>query len=622
MTRFFFLILFYQGTGVGTGSNIPGPSSFQSGQQRHLVATVAQYIYHRHSYRLPSLATLLLKRLATVYWRGRAAVFSVFVSAHVYIYHTSVDRMFLLNPLADERVTQLASADTGLIHDAYGRRELSLLTSVGSDDMVFNHNAKVGGLVCPGKSRFRWLAVHNFQGSHISMSEEIRLEGGLELGETKGKTGAGCKHGQENISFSFRVETQENVHIRKSLLRGSCVLLQESHYEKGRGILSERDHVELDASVSAMQNLKKEGVSVLFGKLILEETGEMQGAEMEPASVTRGRVSSIKYGFCEALAFSLSNCHSVLVLFCEAYANLFCTQFHTLSVVQSSNQKKTHHHHFQSIHIWLMVASFFMCAWALAFLVTSQVTVALVNHILAVIYVLVVSPVLIVYWALRTLSHLSNLAVFFYWANSRPLVLQIQAFCSFLAPETFSLATIHLSSWSMFYTVICLKDLNEKNASVWACRHVLYKQKRTIFLFLPKSLDIIPQALIHVNRVVTTRSGLLSVLKKVDSTPPMVVASVRDRNHKNEEEHSSSCSTCSSVSLTLSPEAEPPPVIPLPPPIPVPLPPEGGALPPYPPPRPSSSFSTTYTVMLRVGAVFVLMLVLLFLILKLVFDEL
>ena len=148
---------------------------------------MAQYIYHRHSYRLPSLATLLLKRLATVYWRGRAAVFSDFVSAHVYIYHTSVDRMFLLNPLADERVTQLASADTGLVHDAYGRRELSLLTSVGSDDMVFNHYAKVRGLVCPGKSQFRWLAVHNFQGNHNSMSEEIRLEGGLELEKQRGR---------------------------------------------------------------------------------------------------------------------------------------------------------------------------------------------------------------------------------------------------------------------------------------------------------------------------------------------------------------------------------------------------------------------------------------------------
>lgn len=39
---------------------------------RHVVATIAQYIYHRHDPRLPVLATLLLKRLAMVrtseYW--------------------------------------------------------------------------------------------------------------------------------------------------------------------------------------------------------------------------------------------------------------------------------------------------------------------------------------------------------------------------------------------------------------------------------------------------------------------------------------------------------------------------------------------------------------------------
>ncbi|RUS75550.1 hypothetical protein EGW08_016675, partial [Elysia chlorotica] len=53
--------------GSGGIGSIPGAASLQSaGQQRHLVATVAQYIYHRHSFRLPSLATLLLKRLATV----------------------------------------------------------------------------------------------------------------------------------------------------------------------------------------------------------------------------------------------------------------------------------------------------------------------------------------------------------------------------------------------------------------------------------------------------------------------------------------------------------------------------------------------------------------------------
>ena len=33
---------------------------------RHVVATIAQYIYHRHDPRLPVLATLLLKRLAMV----------------------------------------------------------------------------------------------------------------------------------------------------------------------------------------------------------------------------------------------------------------------------------------------------------------------------------------------------------------------------------------------------------------------------------------------------------------------------------------------------------------------------------------------------------------------------
>ncbi|XP_059142292.1 nucleoporin NUP188-like isoform X2 [Physella acuta] len=35
-------------------------------QHQHMVATIAQYIYHRHSFRLPTLATLLLKRLAMV----------------------------------------------------------------------------------------------------------------------------------------------------------------------------------------------------------------------------------------------------------------------------------------------------------------------------------------------------------------------------------------------------------------------------------------------------------------------------------------------------------------------------------------------------------------------------
>ena len=34
---------------------------------RHVVATIAQYIYHRHDPRLPRLATLLLKRLAMVF---------------------------------------------------------------------------------------------------------------------------------------------------------------------------------------------------------------------------------------------------------------------------------------------------------------------------------------------------------------------------------------------------------------------------------------------------------------------------------------------------------------------------------------------------------------------------
>ncbi|XP_005100205.2 nucleoporin NUP188 homolog [Aplysia californica] len=42
-------------------------SSQPAGRQlQHPVATVAQYIYHRHSHRLPALATLLLKRLAMV----------------------------------------------------------------------------------------------------------------------------------------------------------------------------------------------------------------------------------------------------------------------------------------------------------------------------------------------------------------------------------------------------------------------------------------------------------------------------------------------------------------------------------------------------------------------------
>ena len=34
--------------------------------RRHLVAVIAQYIYHRHDPRLPTLATVLLKRLAMV----------------------------------------------------------------------------------------------------------------------------------------------------------------------------------------------------------------------------------------------------------------------------------------------------------------------------------------------------------------------------------------------------------------------------------------------------------------------------------------------------------------------------------------------------------------------------
>lgn len=33
---------------------------------RHVVAVIAQYIYHRHNPRLPALSTLLLKRLALV----------------------------------------------------------------------------------------------------------------------------------------------------------------------------------------------------------------------------------------------------------------------------------------------------------------------------------------------------------------------------------------------------------------------------------------------------------------------------------------------------------------------------------------------------------------------------
>ena len=34
---------------------------------RHVIATIAQYIYHHHDSRLPTLATLLLKRVAMVY---------------------------------------------------------------------------------------------------------------------------------------------------------------------------------------------------------------------------------------------------------------------------------------------------------------------------------------------------------------------------------------------------------------------------------------------------------------------------------------------------------------------------------------------------------------------------
>ncbi|CAG5119880.1 unnamed protein product, partial [Candidula unifasciata] len=35
-------------------------------QHQHIVATIAQYVYHRHSHKLPTMATVLLKRLATV----------------------------------------------------------------------------------------------------------------------------------------------------------------------------------------------------------------------------------------------------------------------------------------------------------------------------------------------------------------------------------------------------------------------------------------------------------------------------------------------------------------------------------------------------------------------------
>lgn len=35
-------------------------------QHQHLVATIAQYIFHRHNHRLPNLSVLLLKRLAMV----------------------------------------------------------------------------------------------------------------------------------------------------------------------------------------------------------------------------------------------------------------------------------------------------------------------------------------------------------------------------------------------------------------------------------------------------------------------------------------------------------------------------------------------------------------------------
>ena len=37
-----------------------------NGAHRHIVAVIAQYIYHRHDSRLPTLATVLLKRLAMV----------------------------------------------------------------------------------------------------------------------------------------------------------------------------------------------------------------------------------------------------------------------------------------------------------------------------------------------------------------------------------------------------------------------------------------------------------------------------------------------------------------------------------------------------------------------------
>ena len=38
--------------------------------QRHVVATIAQYMYHRHDPRLPRLATLLLKRLGERWMDG------------------------------------------------------------------------------------------------------------------------------------------------------------------------------------------------------------------------------------------------------------------------------------------------------------------------------------------------------------------------------------------------------------------------------------------------------------------------------------------------------------------------------------------------------------------------
>ena len=42
-------------------------SSQPAGRQtQHIVATIGQYIYHRHNPRLPTLACLLLKRLAVV----------------------------------------------------------------------------------------------------------------------------------------------------------------------------------------------------------------------------------------------------------------------------------------------------------------------------------------------------------------------------------------------------------------------------------------------------------------------------------------------------------------------------------------------------------------------------